>query len=174
MQGRKVEDPTLFEVVLNKQGQPSYGKLPYGWFNVRQAVFNDKELSIAFDVSHQMAPTDADLQIIKEAKKLLSKESDWNRQCTRKCTPEDTTYSIFCAMMKAQENILGKGKVHYRQPAMQAFRETLNTMGKGRFNKHRLMDWNNHPQTTFAEVQELFDVTEKNMRNLRKNAQVSR
>ncbi|MBO5658470.1 MAG: hypothetical protein J6S08_03435 [Duodenibacillus sp.] len=174
MQGRKVEDPTLFELVLNDKGAPIYGKLPYGWFNVRQAVVTDKTLSVAFDASRQTPPTDADLLIVREAKRLLAKESDWNRRCTRKCSNEDKTYSIFCAMMKAQENVLGKGNVHYRQPAMQAFRETLNTMGKGRFDKHRLMDWNNHPDTTFAEVRELFDVTEKNMLKWRKEAPAAR
>jgi hypothetical protein len=36
------------------------------------------------------------------------------------------------------------------------------------------MDWNNHPDTTFAEVCELFDVTEKNMLKWRNTAPAAR
>lgn len=165
MQGRKVEDPTLFEVVYVK-GKPSYGKLPYGWFNVKKSSVSDKEANFVFDASRQSPPTPDDLKIIKRAKELISSPSKWNRKDNRQCKPTDETYSIFCAMMKAQNEILEQP--HYRQPAMQAFREVLNTMGQGRFDKHRLQDWNNHPDTTFEEVQKLFDVTYERLDTLMK------
>lgn len=165
MQGRKVEDPTLFEVVMEK-GHPSYGKLPYGWFNVKRFSLNEKEANFVFNASRQSPPTAEDLKIIKRAKELISSPEKWNRKDTRQCHPTDTTYSIFCAMMKAQNEILERP--HYRQPAMQAFREVLNTMGQGRFDKHRLQDWNNHPDTTFSEVQKLFDVTYERLDSLMK------
>jgi len=34
-------------------------------------------------------------------------------------------------------------------------REVLNEVGGTRLGKHRLMDYNNHPDTTLAEVQTL-------------------
>jgi len=47
------------------------------------------------------------------------------------------------------------GGVHYRQPALQMVREVLNEVGGNRLNKHRLMDYNNHPDTTLADIRNL-------------------
>jgi hypothetical protein len=47
------------------------------------------------------------------------------------------------------------GGIHYRQPALQAVREVLNEVGGSRLGKHRLMDYNNHPDTTLQEVHQL-------------------
>ena len=44
---------------------------------------------------------------------------------------------------------------HYRQPALQMVREVLNEVGGNRLGKHRLMDYNNHPDTTLAEIHSL-------------------
>jgi hypothetical protein len=49
------------------------------------------------------------------------------------------------------------GGVHYRQPAMQAVREELNKVDAARIKTHRIMDYNNHPDTTLAEVHALLD-----------------
>jgi len=163
MQGRKVEDPTRFELVLNDKGNLEFGKLPFGWFNVLSSTVNEKKMSIVFDVSHQVKPTNVDIKIVQRAKEILSSPAIWNRKDTRQCPDNASQYSIFCAMMKAAGDITGN--IHYRQPAMQAFRETINVVGRGRFDKHRIQDWNNHPDTTFAEVVELFDLTEQNLKN---------
>lgn len=166
MQGRKVEDPTLFEIVRSADGAIEYGKLPYGWFNARIARFDEKSINVVFDASRQRAPSEEDLKVIDRAKEILSSEGKWSKNCTRKCSSNAEKYSIFCAMMKAQGDVLPG--VHYRQPAMQAFREVLNTVGKGRFDKHRIQDWNNHPDTTFAEVHDLLDKTRSRLEGLMK------
>jgi hypothetical protein len=61
--------------------------------------------------------------------------------------------SLFCALMQATTEV--SGGVHYRQPALQAVREVLNEVGGTRLKKHRLMDYNNHPDTTLAEIHAL-------------------
>ena len=166
MQGRKVEDPRLFEIVRSRSGAIEFGKLPYGWFNAKLSRFDEKSINIVFDAGRQRAPSEEDLKVIDRAKEILSSEDKWSKKCTRKCSPNADEYSIFCAMMKAQGDVLSS--VHYRQPAMQAFREVLNTVGKGRFDKHRIQDWNNHPDTTFTEVQDLLDQTRSRLELLMK------
>jgi hypothetical protein len=39
-------------------------------------------------------------------------------------------------------------------------REVLNEVGGSRLGKHRLMDYNNHPDTTLAEVHALLDTAQ--------------
>jgi hypothetical protein len=39
-------------------------------------------------------------------------------------------------------------------------REVLNEVGGNRLGKHRLMDYNNHPDTTLAEVHSLLRTAE--------------
>ena len=105
MQGRKVEDPMLVELVL-VDGKVEYEKLPSGWFNATKSEIDQKHVSVIFDVSKQKAPTETDVKIIQRAKTLLSDKSKWNKNCNRKCDSHADTYSIFCAMMKAQEDEL--------------------------------------------------------------------
>jgi hypothetical protein len=57
--------------------------------------------------------------------------------------------------MQATEEIAGG--VHYRQPALQAVREVVNEVGGTRVGKHRLMDYNNHADTTLDEIYALLD-----------------
>ena len=38
---------------------------------------------------------------------------------------------------------------------MQIVRFTIEKHGIDRVKQHRLMDWNNHPETTFAEVKKV-------------------
>jgi hypothetical protein len=39
-------------------------------------------------------------------------------------------------------------------------REVLNEVGGNRLGKHRLMDYNHHPDTTLAEIQNLLGTAE--------------
>jgi len=166
MQGRKVEDPTRFEIVVNKKGDAVYGKLPFGWFKVKYFNVSDKWMNITFDTKDQTLPSKEDIMIVRRAKEILSSPDVWNRKDTRECPPNQESYSIFCAMLKASGEVTGS--VHYRQPAMQAFREAINEIGADRIDKHRIQDWNNHPDTTFIEVQQLFDKTEVRLKEAMK------
>jgi hypothetical protein len=56
------------------------------------------------------------------------------------------------------------GGVHYRQPAMQAVREVLNEVGKSRTKLHRLMDYNNHPDTTLDDIHGLLRIAQERLK----------
>jgi hypothetical protein len=62
-------------------------------------------------------------------------------------------FSLFCSLYKASFDIAGE-YIH-RRSAMQIIRFTLKKYENGRVKEHRLMDWNNHPDTTFEEVKKV-------------------
>lgn len=93
-----------------------------------------------------------DLEIIRRADSILSDKSKWNKGDDRQCEDDITNekYSLFCALYKASIDITGE-YIH-RRPAIQIVRFTLEKYENGRVKNHRLMDWNNHLDTTFEEV----------------------
>jgi len=93
-----------------------------------------------------------DLKIIQRADSILYDTSKWNKQDDRKCDDDiaNGRYSLFCALYKASIDI--SGEYIHRRSAMQIVRFTLERYDNGRVVHHRLMDWNNHPDTSFEEV----------------------
>jgi hypothetical protein len=153
MQGVQPEDPTRAELVPNKAGGGWVARLPYGWFAVSQLQESPNGLQLAVDASRQVRPNADDLAIIDRALALVPTTEVWNKNDNRQCPPGQSKLSLFCALMQATTDI--SGGVHYRQPAMQAVREELNLVDKSRIKTHRIMDFNNHPDTTLAEVHAL-------------------
>jgi hypothetical protein len=96
-----------------------------------------------------------DLKIIERADLILSDSSHWNRHDDRECSDDiaNGKYSLYCALYKASVDVAGK--YAHRRPAMQIVRFTLEKYANGRVKEHRLMDWNNHPATTFADVKKV-------------------
>jgi hypothetical protein len=66
-------------------------------------------------------------------------------------------------LQKATTDI--SGGIHYRQPALQAVREVLNTVNSSRINTHRIMDYNNHRATTLAETHDLLRRAQAGLEN---------
>ena len=97
----------------------------------------------------------SDLKIIQRADSILSSPSIWNKQDDRECNDDISKghYSLYCALYKASIEITGV-YVH-RKAAMQIVRFILEKYENGRVKNHRLMDWNNHPVTTFDEVKKV-------------------
>jgi hypothetical protein len=153
MQGKFPEDPTRFEVVMPSAGKPGIAKTPFGWFVLQRARRENETLTLTISANNQLPPTQDDIRIIQRAEALLSDEKVWNRRDSRTCPPNPDKWSLFCALQQATEEI--SGSVHYRQPALQMVREVLNEVGGNRLGKHRLMDYNNHPDTTLAEIHSL-------------------
>jgi hypothetical protein len=153
MQGVKPEDPTRFEVVANTAGSSSTGRTPFGWFVVTDMMESDSALQIRMDASRQVRPTTSDIAIIARTIELLPNAGVWNKNDNRECPPGQAKLSMFCALMQATTEV--SGGIHYRQPALQAVREVLNTVDASRIKTHRIMDYNNHPDTTLPEIHAL-------------------
>jgi len=153
MQGKFPEDPTRFELIVGRDASSGIAKTPFGWFSLQGARPENATLSLTIAANNQLPPTQDDIRIIQRAQALLSDEKTWNRADDRTCPANPQTWSLFCALEQATREV--SGGVHYRQPALQMVREVLNEVGGTRLGKHRLMDYNNHPNTTLAEVQTL-------------------
>jgi hypothetical protein len=49
---------------------------------------------------------------------------------------------------------------------MQAVREVVNDVGGTRVDKHRLMDYNNHPDTTLGDIHNLLKIAQTRLEKL--------
>lgn len=104
-----------------------------------------------------------DIRIVHRARKILNSPAKWNRADNRECPAAQTTYSLYCALEKATEEI--SKKFEHRGAAMQQARFVIDDdLAKGNHYHHRLMDYNNDPKTTFADVQKFFALLEQRIK----------
>ncbi len=153
MEGRHPEDPTEFEVIGSRADAMGVAKTPFGWFPLKSFTLSAGILTMTFSTQKQVAPTAADIRIINRTLDILADESKWNKRDDRNCPSGAEKWSVFCALLQATGEVVGS--VHYRQPALQAVRQVLNEVGGTRITKHRLMDYNNHPDTTIQDIRNL-------------------
>jgi hypothetical protein len=161
MQGRQPEDPTRFEISNANVPNGGVAKTPFGWFRTQSVAIDRDMLTVSVAVDKQLPPTGDDAKILSRARELLANTKVWNKADDRNCPPNPKQWSLFCALMQATEEVAGG--VHYRQPALQAAREVLNEVGGNRMGKHRLMDYNNHPDTTLEEVHQLLSTAQSRL-----------
>ena len=106
--------------------------------------------SLAAEEDHAPPVTAQDVQILHRARELLPDEGHWNRHDTRECPPEAPTLSLFCALQKASIEVLGT--YDHRRAALQEVRFAIEKVSGGREFEHRLMDFNNLPETSLADI----------------------
>lgn len=102
--------------------------------------------------------TKADLEIIARARKILDSPVKWNRADDRECLAGAKTFSLYCALQTATVEV--GGKADHRGAALQEMRFVIDEIAADRNYDHRLMRYNNDPTTTFADIQEVFRITE--------------
>jgi hypothetical protein len=113
----------------------------------------------AVDDSNVRPPvTQVDLQIVRRARQILSSESKWNRLDNRTCPEGAKTVSLYCALQMATIEV--SGKAEHRGATLQEARFVIDEIAADRNYEHRLMNYNNDPATTFADVQEVLRITE--------------
>jgi hypothetical protein len=102
--------------------------------------------------------TKADLQIVKQAQKILDSPSKWNRADNRVCPSDAKTFSLYCALENATKAV--SGQFEHRGAAMQEARFVIDEIAPNRNYDHRLMGYNNDPSTTFADIQKVLHLLE--------------
>jgi hypothetical protein len=102
--------------------------------------------------------TKADLQIVKRAREILDSPSKWNRADNRECPTDAKTFSLYCSLQMATIEV--GGKAEHRGAALQKARFVIDEIAADRKYEHRLMNYNNDPTTTFADIQEVLRITE--------------
>jgi hypothetical protein len=100
---------------------------------------------------NQPVTTD-DIRILEKADALLKDESAWNRNDDRACDDDRATgkFSLFCALETACTEVLGE--YDHRRAALQEVRFVVEEATRGREFEHRLMDFNNLPETRLDDV----------------------
>jgi hypothetical protein len=134
----------------------------YGWLPVNGFVLNSG-MSFDLDSHHEVKPSELDLEIVRNAAAILSTEDAWNRHDDRKCPPTATTWSIYCALEKAEGEVTGG--VHHRRPAAEIVRKIVLDRTTTHGYHHLLMDYNNDPTTHLQDVQTLFKEAELKIKN---------
>jgi hypothetical protein len=103
--------------------------------------------------------TKDDVRIVQRASQILNSQEKWNRADNRVCPADAKTFSLYCALEKATDEVSGNFK--HRGAAMQEARFVIEDVAPDwkKYN-HRLMDYNNDPRTTFADIQKVFGLLE--------------
>src|SRR5580658_3768177 len=104
--------------------------------------------------------TKADLQIVELARKILDSPAKWNRADDRQCPAAAKTFSLYCALEKATDEV--SGNFEHRGAAMQEARFVIDDIAPNASKyEHRLMGYNNDPTTTFADLQKVFQLMQE-------------
>lgn len=107
--------------------------------------------------------SEGDIRIVQRAREILNSPAKWNRADNRQCPPKQKTYSLYCALEKATEEV--SKTFEHRGAAMQEARFAIDeVLAKGNHYEHRLMNYNNDPKTTFADVQKFFAIVEERIK----------
>jgi hypothetical protein len=125
-----------------------------GWFPVTAFSAKGSTLRFQIDTLKEIPAGALDREILERAVKIIASDSVWNRADNRKCPAAATTWSIYCAVEKAEIELTGG--FHHRRPAGELVREIVDERAKSRNYSHRMMDYNNDPTTTLADVRRLF------------------
>ena len=129
------------------------------WHVLSGFVFSGRDLHLKWDEGVQAPPSTTDLSILRAARKLLTDENLWDRQDDRNCDNDESLISLYCALASATADAMGT--YQHRQPAMQVVRRIIKSEWRERVVSHRLMDFNNDPRTTLADLARLFDLAEE-------------
>ncbi|HXD24260.1 MAG TPA: hypothetical protein VN613_12940 [Gemmatimonadaceae bacterium] len=125
-----------------------------GWFAVSDYTRRGSSIQFKVDTLQQVAPNALDREILVRASKLISSDAVWNRADNRKCPAGATTWSIYCAVEQAQREVAGG--FHHRRPAGELVRVVVEERTVNKKYHHRMMDYNNDPATTLADVRAVF------------------
>ena len=102
--------------------------------------------------------TTTDLLIVQRAKQILNSEAVWNRADDRLYHSDAKTFSLYTALAKASREV--SGKFEHRGGYMEEARFVIGEIAPQKHYDHPLMDFNNDPTTTLADIQRVLALTE--------------
>lgn len=124
------------------------------------AILNAQDSKFSGPSDANPKVSEGDIRIVQRAREILSSPEKWNRADNRECPATQKSYGLYCALEKATKEI--SQKFEHRGAAMQQARFVIDeVLAKGNHYQHRLMDFNNDPKTTFADVQKFFSLIEE-------------
>lgn len=149
--GRLSDTPIELEIY---PGGTGVLRTEYAWFPVSAYSSSAASLTFQLDANREVGPSELDRRIVQSADAILTSPSVWNRADDRRCPATATSWSIYCAIERAEIEITGG--FHHRRPAMQLVRHIIEERTAGRRYHHRLMDYNNDRTTSLGDVHAVF------------------
>jgi hypothetical protein len=108
------------------------------------------------------AVTKADIEVAKRARQILNSPSNWDHSGTQDCPADAKSFSLYCALVKAAIDV--NGVFDNKGAAIQEARHVIDeTAPNGKSYNARLVDFNNDPTTTFADIQKLLQLVEERL-----------
>jgi hypothetical protein len=116
-----------------------------------------KDVLLVLDLVNPPSANEDDVIILRSALAGVDKIAMWNRQETQSClSPDQTNTGLFCLLYGAIEKQMGR--YHHRQPALELVRAVIAERWRDRITSHQLVDFNNHPATTIADLRTVLRV----------------
>lgn len=107
-------------------------------------------------VTNRPLPTNEhDAAILERTIELLGSEGDWSKQDTRECSAGQAKLSLYCALRQASIDVTGG--FEHRAAALQQVRYAIDRARPDSEYAHRLMDYNNDPLVSFADIHSMLD-----------------
>ena len=125
-----------------------------GWFPISGFSVSNGTIRFQLDGKQEVPPNAVDRDILERAATIIASDAVWNRADDRKCPVTATMWSIYCAVERAQLDVVGA--FHHRRPAGELVREIVEARTKDRTYQHRMMDYNNDATTHLSDVKSLF------------------
>jgi hypothetical protein len=98
--------------------------------------------------------TSAEIRIVKRVREILDSPSKWDRTSSQECPSDASTFGLYCAFAKATTEI--KGSFDGGGAAI----DEVRTLIDHKKYPARLVDYNNDPAVTFADMQKVLQVVE--------------
>ena len=118
---------------------------------------------------HWFKASETEIKIIQHAQALLKSKDRWNKNDDRICISTHS-YSVFCALHQASVEI--DGEYRHLRPAIKAVRESIEEKYPKKYD-HVLVDFNNSNQTSFSDIQEIFDSAQKKLKQQIQNSETT-
>ncbi|HJR35951.1 MAG TPA: hypothetical protein VJ817_13435 [Gemmatimonadales bacterium] len=116
-----------------------------------------RDILLVLDLVNPPPATEDDLTILRAALAGLDRIRQWNRQEVQSCPGADPANTgLFCLLYTTVETRMGR--YHHRQPALQLVRSVIFERWRDRITSHQLVDFNNHPATTMADMRTVLEV----------------
>lgn len=106
------------------------------------------------------AVSSQDLRIVQRARAILDAPIKWNHADTGNCPADAATFSIYCVLDKASKDLTGTFDDGGAAP--HEGRQIVDFVAARKYGA-RLVDYNNDPATTFADVQAFFRILENRL-----------
>lgn len=127
------------------------------WITFDDLKIEGDKIKFSIDIDPDVPPTADDVRIVQLAKEILSEEKYWSKTDDRNCENDvaNKCYSIYCAIKIASITI--ENKYNHRNAVLQKLRHLINEKYPNKKWSHRLMDYNNLPETKYEDIIEMLD-----------------